>query len=207
MVNMIRCPKGHYYDSSKFMSCPHCGGATPVVAGADLGETVGIDYSANGAGTPPVPEAPKPFDGIDPEKTIGAQFFNFTNKDEDIPTDKIKDSIVPVVGWLVCIEGDAAGKDFRLCAGKNYIGRAADNDIVLDSDRAVSGRHHAIVSFDLVGSEAYCHPGESRELFYLNGKAVYTPTELHKGDVLTVGKTKLIYVPFYGEVYKLTIEK
>ncbi len=190
MVNMIRCPKGHYYDSSKYMNCPHCN------ADASMDETTaGVHIDIKPA-----------FEGVDPDKTIGAKYFDFNNKDGNVSTDNVENSMVPVVGWLVCIEGDAAGKDFRLCAGKNYIGRAADNDIVLDSDRSVSGRHHAIVSFDTVGSEAYCHPGESRELFYLNGKAVYNPTELHKGDILTVGKTKLIYVPFYGEVFKLTID-
>lgn len=190
MINMTRCAKGHYYDSSKYMSCPHCSADS-----VDDTTTAAINIDV------------KPtFEGVDPEKTIGAKYFDFKKNDTNATDVIAEKTIVPVVGWLVCIEGEAAGKDFRLCAGKNYIGRSVDNDVVLDGDRSVSGRHHAIVSFDTVASEAYCHPGESRELFYLNGKAVYNPLELHKGDVLTVGKTKLIYVPFYGEVYKLTID-
>lgn len=187
MVNMIRCAKGHYYDASKYMNCPHC---NANVAVDETTAAVDIDIKP-------------PFDGVDPEKTIGARYLIDFNNSGNTAPNNAGELIVPVVGWLVCIEGELAGKDFRLCAGKNYIGRAADNDVVLDKDQTVSGRRHAIVSFDKVACQAYCHPGESRELFYLNGRAVYNPTQLHTGDVLTIGNTKLIYVPFYGEVFKL----
>ncbi len=31
-MNLVKCNKGHFYDSDKFPSCPHCG---PVSAGGD----------------------------------------------------------------------------------------------------------------------------------------------------------------------------
>ena len=35
----------------------------------------------------------------------------------------------PVVGWLVCIEGPSKGKDYRMIAEKNFIGRSPEMDI------------------------------------------------------------------------------
>ena len=33
------------------------------------------------------------------------------------------ESVNPVTGWLVCIEGPHYGKDYKIHAGKNFIGR------------------------------------------------------------------------------------
>lgn len=49
----------------------------------------------------------------------------------------------PTVGWIVALNGDHKGEDFRLKAGKNVIGAAADCDIVL-TDKKVSRKHCTI---------------------------------------------------------------
>ncbi len=49
----------------------------------------------------------------------------------------------PTVGWIVALNGQHKGEDFRLKAGKNVIGTAADADIVL-TDKKVSRKHCTI---------------------------------------------------------------
>ncbi len=51
-----------------------------------------------------------------------------------------------VCGWLVALNGQHKGEDFRLRTGKNVIGTAADCDVVL-SDKKLS-RKHATIRFE-----------------------------------------------------------
>lgn len=104
----------------------------------------------------------------------------------------------PVVGWLVCVEGEMLGKAFELKNGKNFIGRSPSMDIVLQGDANVSRERHAIVTYEPKGRIFFAQPGESRELFYVNGQVVLMNVELHDRDVLNVGNTKLMFVPFCG---------
>jgi len=174
MSTLSRCEKGHFYDSDKYRTCPFC-------------NQTSVDNT-----TPINPPKPDDFSGsmLDSEHTVGLWDIENTNT-----------IVKPVVGWLVSIEGTTCGKDFRLCAGRNYVGRSQDMDIVLDDDNAVSRSKHAIIIFDPVSQTALCQAGESRELFYLNGKVVTDTVEMKKGDILTIGRTKLIFVPFSGDVF------
>lgn len=47
------------------------------------------------------------------------------------------------VGWVVALNGQLKGVDFRLTPGKNVVGTAADCDVVL-TDQFLSGRHAVI---------------------------------------------------------------
>jgi len=49
----------------------------------------------------------------------------------------------PVVGWVVILNGELRGRDFRLVDGKNYMGTAADCDVVL-TDPYLSSKHTVI---------------------------------------------------------------
>lgn len=104
----------------------------------------------------------------------------------------------PVVGWLVCVEGELLGKAFELKNGKNFIGRSPNMDIVLQGDPNVSRDRHAIVTYEPKGRVFFAQPGESSELFYVDGQVVLMNVELHDRDVLEVGNTKLMFVPFCG---------
>jgi len=48
-----------------------------------------------------------------------------------------------VCGWIVALNGQHKGEDFRLRVGKNVIGTAADCDIVL-TDKNISRKHTTI---------------------------------------------------------------
>lgn len=107
----------------------------------------------------------------------------------------------PVVGWLVCVDGSNYGSCFNLYGGKNFIGRSADMDICLAGDSTISRVKHAIVVYEPKGRVFFAQPGESHELFYVNNNVVLESTILKDRDVITVGKTTLVFVPFCDSRY------
>jgi hypothetical protein len=109
--------------------------------------------------------------------------------------------IDPVVGWMVCIAGPDRGKDFRLHMEKNFIGRAQQMDVCISGDDSVSREKHGIVIFDPKKQLFWVLPGDAAGLVYLNGDIVHSPTQMNRDDVLEVGQTKLVLIPFCGEKY------
>lgn len=179
MTQLTRCPEGHFYDGSKFRTCPFCQQAGPVKA------------------TQPM-VSPQP---ADPLRTPEPPAVPSTTPDDMVQTvgyyENMQDQ--PVTGWLVIVGGPGRGKDFRLRPGRNYIGRSGDMDVVLDADQTVSRNKHAIIVFDPVSRATLCQPGESRELFYLNGRMVTEASALKPRDILSIGKTRLAFIPFCDE--------
>ena len=108
---------------------------------------------------------------------------------------------LPVVGWLVCLDGPDRGKDYRLHGEKNFVGRATHMDVVIESDPSVSREKHAIVVFEPKKSSFWLLPGEATGLVYLNGEIVNAPTGIKAGDILELGQTRLVLVPFCGDHY------
>lgn len=107
----------------------------------------------------------------------------------------------PVVGWLVCVEGKHFGEDFKLKAGKNFIGRSSKMDVCLSGDTSVSREKHLIVLYDPNTNVFIVQSGDSKELSYHNEKLVLSPVELEPYDVLKVGSTKLLFIPFCSEKF------
>ena len=113
-----------------------------------------------------------------------------------------KDKVIdPVVGWLVCIKGDAFGSSFVLKSGKNFIGRDRKMDVALTGDKSVSRECHAIVIYDPRSRMFLVQPGTSRELFYLNDKVVLGVEAIGSHDILAIGKTELMFIPCCGESF------
>jgi hypothetical protein len=113
----------------------------------------------------------------------------------------------PVAGWLVCLEGPDRGRDYRLHMEKNFIGRAANMDVVLDGDTTVSREKHAIVIFDPRKKIFWAVPGDASGLVYLNGDIVNSPAQMKAHDILEVGHTRLALIPFCGDRYSWTKEE
>ena len=110
-------------------------------------------------------------------------------------------NVEPVVGWLVCLNGEDAGKSFTLKSGRNFIGRGADMDVVLSGDMSVSREKHAIILYEPKKRVFLAQPGESKELFYVNDEVVLNVTSLNAYDKIAIGNTELYFVPFCGEVF------
>ena len=88
----------------------------------------------------------------------------------------------PVCGWIVCVKGPRRGKDYR----------------VMDK---IARRNHAVIVFDAKKRENMILPGDSNGLVYLNGEAVYLPQPLSAYDVIEMGESTFLFVPFCGEHY------
>lgn len=71
-------------------------------------------------------------DFAEPEKTVAID-LNQINRG----------TFKPAVGWVVVLNGELRGRDFRLVDGKNTMGTAADCDVVL-TDPYLSSKHAVI---------------------------------------------------------------
>ena len=90
------------------------------------------------------------------------------------------------VGWVVILNGNGKGQDFRLVTGKNVMGTAADCDIVLP-DKYMSSRHavlrHEEGTFVLVDLD-------STNGTFVNERRV-SKEELIDNDRIRLGRTEL----------------
>ena len=113
-MTLIKCPNGHYYDSSRFSNCPHCGMSGAASVGADQ-TTVPLN----------IPDAPQPSNVVTEPLTVPqpvvsqpvvsqpvvSQPVNVTvpiasDDDRTLPVtadmlDGMAEKPAPVVGWLV----------------------------------------------------------------------------------------------------------
>ena len=207
-MNLTRCSNGHYYDADTYASCPHCGGAAvenktvsydsgPTQS---LADTVDLDSfrnaEADSARNIPAAEPAGGFD-LDDAKTISIY--------QNSKVDTVQMS--PIVGWLVCTKGKFYGQDFRLKSGRNFIGRGSDMDVCLAGASTVSRDRHATIIHEPRQNVFIAQPGESRELFYVNGNVVLTPVQLKKNDVLQIGNVQLMLIPCCDDAFNWNEEK
>lgn len=199
-MTLVKCPNGHYYDSSRFgNNCPHCGMSGAASIGADQ-TTVPLN----------IPDAPQPANEVTESLTV-SQPANVTaptvsDDDRTLPVtadmlDGMVEKPAPVVGWLVCTDGVNKGTDYRLHQGRNFVGRSPEMDVCILGDNTVSRSSHAIVVYDPRSNVYLAQPGSSKELFYVNDKLVLNPVELKTMDLLNIGDTKLMFVPLCGEQF------
>lgn len=97
-----------------------------------------------------------------------------------------------VVGFLVS-RGPKAGSRYILDVGTTTMGRHPESTMFFD-DVTVS-RRHAEVDFD--GMVVRVRDVGSLNGTYLNKEPIESETEINEGDVLQVGKFKLLF--FHGE--------
>lgn len=169
----VQCARNHYYDTNEG-ACPHCRSED-----AELGKTRAY-YE-------PSPTMPMPT-GTDSNKTVGI----YSHIDAQVD---------PVVGWVVCTSGGDKGRDWRLVAGKNLIGRDAAMQVALTGDTTVSRERHAIISFEPRRKVFSLLPGDSRGLVYHNGDEVMAPVILAAHDRIELGKSTLVFLPFAGDSF------
>lgn len=211
----VECGSGHVYDTNQYQACPYCnGGGNRIVFGngganPGIGKTVGVmgvqpGYEGVGSTVAPtnyqnqvagnvsgnqnqfgVNAAPRSNAVNDTGKTVGV--FQKSMK------------IEPVVGWLVCIEGPDKGKDFRILAKNNSVGRSDTNDICIKGDTTISRENQARIAYDEKNNAFHLIPGESANNIYIGEEPVYVPTVLEENTVIEMGETKLMFVPFCGE--------
>ncbi len=223
-MTLVKCPNNHFYDAARFgNNCPHCGMSTNTVDGnqttVPLTEKLPVppmpDQGNNDVTQPltnPVFSQPSaPVNTPRPTEVQPGQMYP-GNSDKTVDGDKTMPvtadmlgstavSKPAVVGWLVCTEGVNKGTDYRLHQGRNFIGRSVEMDVCLFGDNTVSRSSHAVVVYDPRGNVYMAQPGDSKELLYVNDALVLTPIALKAMDILSVGETKLMFVPLCGESF------
>jgi pSer/pThr/pTyr-binding forkhead associated (FHA) protein len=125
----------------------------------------------------------------------GACTLAAENQDEDDSSPGPHNTVIQNVGnhappglkyWLV--DNDYI---YPLKTGINTVGRAPDNDVVVQ-DAYVSRRHCAILVH--VGDSCEVHDTASKNGTYLNGKRLSGPTRLNTGDELRMCDQRLVFV-------------
>ncbi len=203
-MKLTRCNNGHYYDADTYSSCPHCGGGGAVenkTVAFDGGQTQSLQdtmdldsFQNNQASSMSNIPQPEPIGGgfdLDDAKTVSI----YQNNKVETP------QMAPVVGWLVCTKGKFYGQDFRIKSGRNFIGRGTDMDVCLAGESTVSRDRHATIIHEPRQNVFIAQPGESRELFYVNGNVVLTPVQLKKNDVLQIGNVQLMLIPCCDDAF------
>jgi len=166
---IVQCENGHYFDDEKYSACPHCG-----------------DFEGDGDSTMSFVEEEgraqeKLAEMVSTEKTVG--FFQGRLKAD------------PVVGWLVCTSGPERGRDYRIHAGRNFVGRSYKMDISIQDDPAVSRENHSSIVFDPRHGDYMLVPGEGTNT-YINERPLTEPERLENGDVIGIGDSEFTFIAF-----------
>jgi hypothetical protein len=106
----------------------------------------------------------------------------------------------PVVGWLVVVGGPGIGQFRPIFEGNNSIGRSPGNRIAIDfGDDAISGEEQAYIRYDSAERSFLFVPNLAKtNVVSLNDKRPTGAMELAQMDVITMGRTQLVFVPFCG---------
>ena len=106
----------------------------------------------------------------------------------------------PVVGWLVVVGGPGLGSYRPVFEGNNSVGRAATNRIPLDfGDAAISSEEQAYIRYDAADRSFLFVPNLAKtNVVSLNDKRPTGAVVLEAMDVIVMGRTQLVFVPFCG---------
>lgn len=107
----------------------------------------------------------------------------------------------PVVAWLVIIGGPGLGAFRPLFTGNNTIGRATTNRVPIDfGDDSISSQEQAYVRYDAADREFLFVPNLSKtNVVSVNEHKPTSAVKLQPMDVITMGQTQMVFVPFCGE--------
>lgn len=94
----------------------------------------------------------------------------------------------PVVGWLVAMNGELKGEDFRVREGQNTLGTSPEAEIVV-KDNTVSGKHASIRYKD--GKFLLTDLDSSNGTYLNESKETIAREELKDGDIIRIGDMTL----------------
>ena len=111
-------------------------------------------------------------------------------------------TVRPATGWLVCIEGQTKGTDYRLYEGYSYIGRdPAKNQVAIPDDH-ISSVPSARILYDTGSRKFFINEcNGARNPVYLNGDLFDGRVELKPYDMIKMGNTRLLFVPLCTEKF------
>jgi len=196
------------YDETEFTDFGSVGETMPALDG-DFG---GLNAFGNGDTTLPadgtdlgefgseigtIPDIPSgvPTDGWT-EQGIETTF------DDPMVKNEAGQTVRPLTGWLVCIEGVTRGVDYRIYSGYSYIGRDPSQNQVAIPDPRISSVPSARILYDLTTRKFYINESNgARNPVYLNDELFDGRVELKPYDIIKLGTTKLLFVPLCTEKF------
>lgn len=200
---LVQCANGHYYNNEESATCPYCSG------GSSAGKT--IPLGGVGAPNPVVfPANPEPMGSTVPlgdvnTIPVGGPEIPATSPVEDPLYGKTKfmdqdmnSDVKPVRGWLVVVEGEKLGYDFRIHTGSNPVGRSSHNAICFDFDQTISQENCCDIVYDDRAKQFFIRKGNGTNNIYVNNKILLDPKELHEFDIVEIGQTKLTFRSLCG---------
>ena len=104
----------------------------------------------------------------------------------------------PVVGWLVVVGGAGLGAFRPIFEGNNTMGRGANQRIAIDfGDETISSEEQAYIRYDSVDRRFLLVPNLAKtNIVAVNDRKPTGAVELSAMDVITMGRTQLVFVPF-----------
>ncbi len=106
----------------------------------------------------------------------------------------------PVVGWLVVVGGPGIGSYRPIFEGNNTVGRGTTQRIPLDfGDDAISSEEQAYIRYDSSDRSFLFVPNLAKtNVVSVNDRRPTGAVELKQMDVIVMGRTQLVFVPFCG---------
>lgn len=175
---VVRCDKGHFYDGSKYDSCPHC--ERPL----EKRRTISDEFTQYMPKNPDVVPIKLPGADYGDEKTVGVF--------------RAESGIEPVVGWLVCTQGKERGRAYLLHVGRNFVGRAMKSDICIADDREVSGEDHCSIVYE-PRRITYMIARGNGESVLINGEPLESTYILMGEEEIQIGASIFVFIPYCKE--------
>lgn len=106
----------------------------------------------------------------------------------------------PVVGWLVVVGGPGLGSYRPIFEGNNAVGRDTSNRIAIDfGDESISQAEQAYIRYDGADRSFLFVPNMAKtNVVAVNDARPAQPVKLKAMDLITMGRTQLVFVPFCG---------
>lgn len=212
-MEVIRCNKGHFYDSEEYSTCPYCSGAAggksrmpedivPTDCFVHSGPVADLIPPTAPANTGSASRPTEPVDG----RPKGQKYpltkmtdVQLSGKTTWIDSGMPSGGKADLVGWLVCVEGPSRGKDYHIRNQNNYIGRSANSDISIPDDSTISMDHSANIVYNYKNRSFFFSPMMGKNPVWVNEELVVNTVQLQAYDVLQVGVTKLMFVPLCSD--------
>jgi hypothetical protein len=106
----------------------------------------------------------------------------------------------PVVGWLVVVGGPGLGAYRPVFEGNNTLGRSSSQRVPIDfGDEAISSEEQAYIRYDSSERSFLFVPNLAKtNVVQVNSKRPTSAVPLNAMDVIVMGRTQLVFVPFCG---------
>lgn len=106
----------------------------------------------------------------------------------------------PVVAWLVVVGGPGLGAYRPIFEGNNTVGRSPGQRVPIDfGDEAISSEEQAYIRYDSADRSFLFVPNLAKtNVVSVNEKRPTAAVPLAAMDVITMGRTQLVFVPFCG---------